>query len=235
MSMIATAVKHMMAAGMAADAIVAAIEEMEENITPARSKGAERQARYRKRHEASHLTVSDASDASDALKESVSPEPLSKGIPTTKENPPKGGQKKGSPLAEDWSPSEAAMARVRERGLSDALIADQVEAMRLWADSNRNRPIARKADWDKAFVVWCLRWADEKHIAKPQPVATSAIRTSGIPASDAAIAKAVSNYRRSGDWPSQWGPTPDQPDTLVAAEILTSCGANFGPSMGAAA
>lgn len=59
MSTIAVALKHMLAAGMPHDAIVAAVEEMESSITPARSKGAERQARYRERHKASQSVTSD--------------------------------------------------------------------------------------------------------------------------------------------------------------------------------
>jgi hypothetical protein len=49
MAVIAAALKHMIAAGMDADAIVAAVAEMESAATPPRSKGAERQARYRER------------------------------------------------------------------------------------------------------------------------------------------------------------------------------------------
>lgn len=49
MSVIATAVKHMLAAGVPADAIVAAVSEMEEQITPPKSAAAIRQQRYRRR------------------------------------------------------------------------------------------------------------------------------------------------------------------------------------------
>lgn len=59
MSLIATAVKHMMDAGMSSDAILAAIADMESKITPSRSKGAERQARYRERNKASQSVTSD--------------------------------------------------------------------------------------------------------------------------------------------------------------------------------
>jgi hypothetical protein len=49
MSVIATALKHMLASGMPHEAIVAAIAEMEACGTRVRSSGAERQARYRAR------------------------------------------------------------------------------------------------------------------------------------------------------------------------------------------
>lgn len=70
MSIIATAVRHLIAAGVTGDALCAAIAEMEADIRAEpkpRSAGAIRQARYReaKRNEASQVTESDACDASD--------------------------------------------------------------------------------------------------------------------------------------------------------------------------
>jgi len=68
MSIIATAVRHLMAAGVTGDALIAAIEDMEVQIraepTP-RSAGAIRQERYRdnKRNKASLVTVGDVCDA----------------------------------------------------------------------------------------------------------------------------------------------------------------------------
>lgn len=59
MSAIAVALKHMLAAGMPHDAIVAAVEEMEAEVTPQRSKGAIRQERYR-RNKASQCDERDA-------------------------------------------------------------------------------------------------------------------------------------------------------------------------------
>ena len=49
MSVIATAVKHLIAAGVTGDALVTAIADMESAANPARSKGAERTARWRER------------------------------------------------------------------------------------------------------------------------------------------------------------------------------------------
>jgi hypothetical protein len=48
-SAIATALKHMLAAGMEHAAIIAAVEEMEAAASPAKSSAAERQKRYRER------------------------------------------------------------------------------------------------------------------------------------------------------------------------------------------
>jgi hypothetical protein len=71
-SLIATAVKHLLAAGITGDALLTAIAEMEAQVRAepkARSAGALRQARYeeRKRQKASEMTLSDETDASDAL------------------------------------------------------------------------------------------------------------------------------------------------------------------------
>jgi hypothetical protein len=71
-SIIATAVKHLLAAGVTGDALVAAIAEMEEQVRAEpkpRSAGAIRQARYedRRRQKASEMTETDASDAVGSL------------------------------------------------------------------------------------------------------------------------------------------------------------------------
>lgn len=62
MGMIATALKHMLAAGMVHEDIVAAVEGMEATGT-AKSKGAERTARWRERHKTSQNVTGDECDA----------------------------------------------------------------------------------------------------------------------------------------------------------------------------
>lgn len=85
--MIASAVKHMLAAGMDAEAIVAAVEDMEAAST-ARSKHAEAQARYaaKKREK---LIIADQHDHADHSKKESPQTPKEK---TTK-NPPSGVKK----------------------------------------------------------------------------------------------------------------------------------------------
>jgi hypothetical protein len=56
MGIISTAVKHLIAAGVTGDALVTAIQEMED-ACPVRSKAAERQARYRERKHNSDVTT----------------------------------------------------------------------------------------------------------------------------------------------------------------------------------
>ncbi|WP_426261512.1 hypothetical protein [Sphingomonas sp. DC1100-1] len=78
--MIAEAVKHMLAAGMPHDAIVAAIVDMESCIAPfeTRSKGAIRQARYeeRKRQKASESVRSDATSSPEVSPNDIYSNPL---------------------------------------------------------------------------------------------------------------------------------------------------------------
>jgi hypothetical protein len=73
---IAVAVKHMIAAGMSPEAIVAAVAEMEAAAQPVRSNGAVRQERYR-RNKASLVTVVTESDtpSSPLVPPSLSPTP----------------------------------------------------------------------------------------------------------------------------------------------------------------
>lgn len=97
MSVIATAVRHLIAAGVTGDALIEAIAEMEADLiaTPKpRSAGAIRTERWRerKRHEASQVTESDACDGSDAasaLDKESPPHPQKKLIPSPPIVPPK--------------------------------------------------------------------------------------------------------------------------------------------------
>lgn len=72
MGVIATAVKHMLYAGMDEDTIVAAIAEMEANVSPKRTARQDRNKRYYESKKASETglkaTEQDASDASDGGK-----------------------------------------------------------------------------------------------------------------------------------------------------------------------
>lgn len=86
MSLIATAVRHLMAAGVTGEALLAAIADMEAQVRAEpkqRSAGAVRQERYR-RNKASQVTECDASDVAPSL----SPAPfLSPQTPQTNPHP----------------------------------------------------------------------------------------------------------------------------------------------------
>lgn len=117
-----------------------------------------------------------------AQKDPLSPKPPIPEKP--KEKPPlTGGQKESSPSAKlegsqldetleipevclrgralpaDWQPTEADFAYGAELGFSREQVASEAEDMRLWAQANRNRAVARKANWTQAFQGWLRREA----------------------------------------------------------------------------
>lgn len=64
---------------------------------------------------------------------------------------------RGEPLPPDWEPSKENYAWAGKQGYPGAFIAEQTEAMRDWAMANRNRSIARKADWGRTWQGWLRR------------------------------------------------------------------------------
>ena len=77
---------------------------------------------------------------------------------------------RGTCLPENWQPSESDLEYGRSLGLNDTSITHMAEEMRLWAQSNSNRAIARKADWNATFKGWMRR-------AKPQNVPPNSFPT----------------------------------------------------------
>jgi len=70
---------------------------------------------------------------------------------------PQGGRSRsrGTALPDDWQPSAALFDYAAKQGLSRFQAESTFEDLRIWAAANRNRPIARKADWDstaKGFI-----------------------------------------------------------------------------------
>jgi len=134
MTVIATALKHLLAAGVTGDALVTAISELEaaamEDAKYAprpRSKGAERQARYRdkERHKASQSVTSDGSDVSSPPPNDIysNPPPTAKAVsPTLAERVVEawnaGPKAKGATgaVALDANRRKMLSVRVREHG-----------------------------------------------------------------------------------------------------------------------
>jgi hypothetical protein len=164
-SVIAVAVKHMLAAGMPHDAIIAAVTEMEAAATPVRSKGADRTARWRERHKASQSVTCDVGDACNDSDAVLSPEPKAPTPPKTqplspKENPPKGGQKKASRLPADWQPSGSLIDYAALHGVTGAWLARETERFRNhWL--GKSGKDATKADWDATWRNWILRAVEQ--------------------------------------------------------------------------
>lgn len=75
--------------------------------------------------------------------------------PLPSEGPQAEKRKSGTCLPEDWSPPEELFAYGAEQGLSREQTGSILEDMRIWAVANRNRAVARKADWNltaKGFI-----------------------------------------------------------------------------------
>lgn len=79
----------------------------------------------------------------------------------------KGGREKressrGTMLPDDWKPAPKHFTQGTELGLAPQDVERMAEDMRIWANANSNRAIARKKDWDLTFTGWLRRDA-QKH------------------------------------------------------------------------
>ncbi|MGI8388043.1 DNA replication protein [Brucella anthropi] len=137
MSVIATAVKHMLAANMSHDEIVAAIAEMEDSFSPGvvHTKRQERNKRYYERLKSSekrlNKTEQDVSDGGALSPEKSSPTPPKKQTPIDPPSPPKGGS---SPTGSGVSEALDAYHAVADRcGLASVRVLTPVRQRKLAA------------------------------------------------------------------------------------------------------
>jgi len=153
MSLTLAAIKLLRDKGLTLDDVIEVAEACQD---APRSKGAERQARYRERKNASDVTSDVTSDASPprSLEQNV-PTPL-KTQTLPKENPPRGGQKKGTRLDPDWQPSESLIAYAAEHGVTGPWLHREVERFRNFWHGKSGRDAA-KADWDATWRNWVLK------------------------------------------------------------------------------
>ena len=143
----------------------------------------ERQARYRANHNnnaTSRVTFRDDAlsgvttcDSSPEEKRKVSPCTPSKEktqpSPDLLSLPPEAqapsNKSRGRTLPDDWKPTERHFAEAEKLGRDRDWVASQAERMRDWALANRNRAVAKKADWDRMF----LNWLRQQHERNPAP------------------------------------------------------------------
>ncbi len=164
MSIIAVAVRHLMAAGVTGEALVAAIAAMEAEspATDTRSTGAKRQQRYRER-------VAERNEASQSVTSDVIVTPSPFPAPPNENNltPPthtpgkQSRTRKGTRISESWQP--------------EALDAETELMVRRWPNGSIEREMAKfrdfwaakagaggtKLDWQATWRNW-LRSADER-------------------------------------------------------------------------
>jgi hypothetical protein len=212
MSLIATALKHMLASGMAHDAIVAAIEEMEACLPTEkpRSSAADRMARMRERNKASQsvtcVTCVTERNEDEAKKEIPPTPPKEKNIYITPESsnelsaPKRSRRKPETPLPVDF-PTAEQISEAETRADSAGVklnIKHQANQFRANAQTNDRRC----RDWSAAWRMWvgkAIEWAGGRADGEPPPQAP--------PRADL-----IRAYRHSGTWPSEWGerPTPEE-------------------------
>jgi hypothetical protein len=173
---IAVAIKHMMAAGMTPEAIVAAVAEMEASLPKARTAGAIRQERYR-RNKASLVTDVTVSDTPSfpLVPPALSPEPPF----SPPYNPPTNpslrsvervaaprtakadGKGRGSRLAPDWQPSPDDRKAALAEGMPEAQVDREANKFRdYW--TGRAGANGVKLDWSATWRNWVRRACEDR-------------------------------------------------------------------------
>jgi len=154
---------------------------------PGREDGsAERAKAWRERKRAENQQVSEDRTQANAGERTKTPrEDTDTDIPpenTTCSLPPKGEDKRtpGRALPSDWQPKEKHFELGRVLGFSDQAIRDASDAMRDWADANRNRAVGRKADWDKTFNNWLRNNVPKSHSARDGPQSRGSLTDAAI-------------------------------------------------------
>jgi len=162
-------VRAMRAAGVGDSQIVDTVLAMAEE---ALAKGRARQAKYRNNNDIGDVTnVNNVSDVTNPSPEQKPPTPQKTQTPTLpppvsptgKPAPPS----RGRALPADWRPSEQFWRWAAEKGHSRDVCDQSLEEMREWADANRNRQIARKADWCSALKGWVRKAAKNRKGTDP--------------------------------------------------------------------
>lgn len=168
---VSATIAKMRAAGMSSEAILLALEcivqadpQPVSDVTPKRSAGAERTARWRaKRHgDVTSVTSDVTSVTSDGQKERVSHT-----LPKEKINTTSRARAK-SDLDDDWQPDAKTWALADELGFTAQEAWDQIERMRDWA-KNADGGKGRKSDWSAAFRNWLKRAADDRKTKAQAP------------------------------------------------------------------
>lgn len=163
MGVISTAVKHLIAAGLSGDALVRAIEEMEENQVsgggePVLTKRQERNKRHYERLKSSENRLNKTiKTVSDGGAPSSSPIPLSSPptpppiIPHTPSPTPE--TKRATRLSADWKLPVAWGRWALDQGHSDATVRLEADKFRDFWCSKAGKDAA-KLDWEATWRNW---------------------------------------------------------------------------------
>lgn len=196
MTINAATVRALKAAGVSDSQILdAIIKADEERMARARDGNRTRQAAHRARH--GNNAVTPVTVVTDDEQNKIPPDPLKQNN-SPKEKPPKGGQKKGARLPDDWQPEDADRDYGVKLGFSNSEIDGMAEDLRLWASAAAG-PAATKRNWGSAFKGWMRREARKR----PQNGGKLALVSSTPEDRSAAAAKNGKRYLtdESAEWP----------------------------------
>lgn len=95
---------------------------------------------------------------------------------------------RGRTIPPDWRPSDTHYSEGEKRGFTRTRVDEFATDMRLWAEANKNRAVARKSNWDMTFSVWLRRQKPDGPPIQSSIVPISAWKP-GLPTSDELRAK----------------------------------------------
>lgn len=169
MTISAATLRLLVDAGLTGDRLVAVVESIESDQQKPRSSGAERQARYRERHNVTSQVTSQSDVTEPSPEEKVSPIPPSKTQTPTNipPSPPSGAHpptdRRGSRLPDGWS---ADIGVAIELGLTKAdAISEEAKFCDYWRAVPGQRGV--KLDWQATWRNWCRRAASDRRTTGP--------------------------------------------------------------------
>jgi hypothetical protein len=161
------------AAGLSDSAIVKVLEiEQKERNAARREQNRINKQNQRARQHVS-ADVADCADTVNALSLEVSKK---ESFSEERKKDSKKDIARGSFCPSDFQATEGHYRLGEALSLSHQQVDDTARAMVEWSVSNRNRAVARKADWSLTFNGWLRRNSSAKQTADPQPPMTEAGR-----------------------------------------------------------
>lgn len=141
------------AAGLTDEQIVRVFElDQERKVGRRREQVRVASKSYRERHQ----NHDDGDDGDDASISSLTTSNLESKKEEKKE------RKRPATIPPDWKPSPRTVSIALGYGFTESQIVETAEDLRLWAQSNAHRPVARKSDWDATLLTWLRKKRKER-------------------------------------------------------------------------
>lgn len=180
MTIIAAALRELIAAGVTGDALVTAIERIEAARSASMSQAAKRQALYRERQKALKHNVMSQRNVTSQHNEISDDLSLTK-----KDKKDKKERERGSRIAADWKPSDKDRDFGLAQGLASKEVGREAEKFRDYWNA-RAGATGIKLDWSATWRNWLRR------ITEPQ-------RPNGKAPANVAIGEQVNGYEWTGN------------------------------------